>query len=79
METEKNKPDWNPDDAIANEQKIEFSRKSRDDSIEEVSQMGSGDKEVFIKPDNLETNLPSDRKWSPRKDAFFFSKFVSFL
>ena len=78
MEIEQKNSDRKPDDAIAQEKSISFSRKS-DVSEEEISRIGSGEEEVFIKPDLQKPNIPANRTWSPRKDAFFFSKFVSFL
>ena len=76
MEIEQENTDLNPDDAIAKEKSNSFSKRS-DISDEETYR--TGEEEVFIKPDRQQPNLPANRKWSPRKDAFFFSKFVSFL
>ena len=78
MEIEQENSDWSPDDAIAKEKSNSFSKKS-DISDDEASRIGTGEEEVFIKPERQQPNLPANRKWSPRKDAFFFSKFVSFL
>ena len=76
MEIEQENTDWNPDDAIAKEKSNSFSKRS---DISDEDAYRTGEEEVFIKPDRKQSNLPANRKWSPRKDAFFFSKFVSFL
>ena len=75
MDSEKEDDDWGPDDSLAGE--LGASTSQKDDSFNHDDLQR--DKEVLIKPDSDIDLLPSNRTWSPRKDAFIFSKFISFL
>ena len=79
-EKEANDSDWNPDDAIAKELEITDSQKNESFNQPDDHVDGDVDYEVLIKPDDESVdNLPANRKWSPRENAFFFSRLVSFL
>lgn len=72
--------DWSPDDALIKERDISNSHKD-ELSHHDITDGEGGDieDEVLIKPDEHIHELPANRKWSPRKNAFFFSKFISYF
>lgn len=80
MSEKKDDENWSPNDAIAEEVSSKqggdvYNNDERNDDVEDGVET-----EVLIKPDDKGKIIyPLDRKWSPRKDAFIFSKIISFL
>ncbi|XP_066923803.1 ATP-binding cassette sub-family C member 4-like [Clytia hemisphaerica] len=74
---------WAPDDSIAKEKDVSSSFQKEDNNshldFEDNSKEHLMEEEVLIKPDSKPPPDPDNRKWSPRRNAFFFSKFVSFF
>ena len=85
MEQSKEDPEtWAPDDSIAKEKDVSSSLQKEEDGShldfeDNSKELLMEEEEVLIKPESNPPPESSDRKWSPRRDAFFFSKFVSFL
>jgi len=66
------------DDSLSKELGVSSSSSSQKDDTFHQDDI-QRENEVLIKPDSKVDLLQKNRKWSPRNDAFFFSKFISFL